>query len=122
MFNFIECYLRSLFLQDTPCSPHGCVNGACKYNSSVVNNRVYYFQYCQCNPGYYGDICQHRSVCDSNPCLNGGSCMNQNTGGSFSTDYYKCQCVNNYYGIKCENGKMSMNYVVLCQQLNRLMS
>ncbi|RDD45649.1 Deleted in malignant brain tumors 1 protein [Trichoplax sp. H2] len=82
---------------DTPCKPNNCVHGQCRYNSSKVDGKTYYTQFCHCNPGYHGRLCQYKTSCDSEPCMNGGLCTNL-------FNYYKCQCLNNYYGIRCEHG------------------
>ncbi|RDD45645.1 Deleted in malignant brain tumors 1 protein [Trichoplax sp. H2] len=101
--NTNKCSSRArITCSNTTCSPNNCVNGDCKFNTTVVNDRTYHFQYCQCQSGFYGLYCQYISVCDSNPCMNGGKCTNFHS--SFPKNYYTCRCPQDYFGINCENG------------------
>ena len=110
----VTIYFILFFLTlDTTCNPNQCVNGDCKYNTTIVNGTKYYFQYCQCRSGFYGSLCQHISVCDSNPCMNGGTCTNMHS--TFPSNYYTCQCASSYFGIHCEYGMIYVNDCIVHQ-------
>ena len=39
-------------------------------------------RYCNCPPGFTGDLCE-RPVCATNPCNSGGTCLSSKTGPGF---------------------------------------
>ncbi|RDD45646.1 Deleted in malignant brain tumors 1 protein [Trichoplax sp. H2] len=97
------CNKVRLHCSNTVCRPNYCIQGACTYNTSIVDGVTFYHQYCVCTPGYYGNRCERTAYCDSSPCMNGGDCIN-NYKIDQNISYYECQCPHRYYGRNCEKG------------------
>ncbi len=87
-----------MFYFSQPCS-HGCSGqGTCQKAGQFLTDFG-----CTCNPGYYGEMCEHYFAgCDPKSgephfCHNGGVC--KSTAEPYS---YKCECPPDFKGEQCD--------------------
>ncbi|KAH9364162.1 hypothetical protein HPB48_017017 [Haemaphysalis longicornis] len=52
---------------------------------------------CLCEPGFYGDACEHFDPCSHNPCKTFGTCVNTSHGE------YRCDCFTGFSGRNCSD-------------------
>lgn len=87
----INTFIKNNNLSCTPCSTRPCRNDAsCKLIHAG------HFR-CECEKGYFGDLCQFTDRCYKNPCKHNGTCSLSN-----STSEFLCKCGGGYEGDVCE--------------------
>ncbi|XP_077546159.1 uncharacterized protein LOC144158861 [Haemaphysalis longicornis] len=73
-----------------------CLLGVCKHGScETMGERPGYR--CLCEPGFYGDACEHFDPCSHNPCKTFGTCVNTSHGE------YRCDCFTGFSGRNCSD-------------------
>uniref|UniRef100_L7M4R1 Putative g protein-coupled receptor n=1 Tax=Rhipicephalus pulchellus TaxID=72859 RepID=L7M4R1_RHIPC len=73
------------------CLMNVCKHGSCEATEAVPGYR------CVCDPGFYGDACEHFDPCSENPCKTFGTCVN------ISDGEYRCDCFTGFSGRNCSD-------------------
>ncbi|XP_037271639.2 uncharacterized protein LOC119163684 isoform X1 [Rhipicephalus microplus] len=73
------------------CVMNVCKHGACEATDALPGYR------CLCDPGFYGDACEHFDPCSENPCKTFGTCVN------ISHGEYRCDCFTGFSGRNCSD-------------------
>ncbi|KAK8763706.1 hypothetical protein V5799_033685 [Amblyomma americanum] len=73
-----------------------CLLNVCKHGScETTDDRPGYR--CLCDPGYYGEACEHFDPCSEQPCKTFGTCVNTSHGE------YRCDCFTGFSGRNCSD-------------------
>ncbi|XP_071963376.1 uncharacterized protein [Antedon mediterranea] len=82
-----------------PCMPNPCLNnGVCE---RIGEYYPYIPYYCECAPGFDGDLCEKDNRCEDNYCDNEGVCVQVEDSYYYYPVTY-CECPRNVYGTYCE--------------------
>ncbi|XP_065311024.1 adhesion G protein-coupled receptor E2-like [Dermacentor albipictus] len=73
-----------------------CLMNVCKHGSCEVTDARPGYR-CVCDPGFYGDACEHFDPCSENPCKTFGTCINTGHGE------YRCDCFTGFSGRNCSD-------------------
>ncbi|KAH9364064.1 hypothetical protein HPB48_021296 [Haemaphysalis longicornis] len=73
-----------------------CLLNVCKHGSCENTGERPGFR-CLCEPGFYGEACEHFDPCSHNPCKTFGSCVNTSHG------QYRCDCFTGFSGRNCSD-------------------
>ncbi|XP_075729557.1 uncharacterized protein LOC119163685 isoform X2 [Rhipicephalus microplus] len=73
------------------CQMNVCKHGSCEVTEAMPGYR------CLCDPGFYGDACEHFDPCSENPCKTFGTCVN------ISHGEYRCDCFTGFSGRNCSD-------------------
>ncbi|XP_077497870.1 uncharacterized protein LOC144108530 [Amblyomma americanum] len=73
-----------------------CLLNVCKHGSCETTGHVPGYR-CLCDPGYYGDACEHFNPCSEQPCKTFGTCVNTSHGE------YRCDCFTGFSGRNCSD-------------------
>ncbi|XP_065311042.1 adhesion G protein-coupled receptor E1-like isoform X1 [Dermacentor albipictus] len=73
------------------CLLNVCKHGLCEATEELPGYR------CVCDPGFYGEACEHFDPCSENPCKTFGTCVNTSHGE------YRCDCFTGFSGRNCSD-------------------
>ncbi|XP_049513847.1 cadherin EGF LAG seven-pass G-type receptor 2 [Dermacentor silvarum] len=73
-----------------------CLLNVCKHGSCEATEERPGYR-CVCDPGFYGDACEHFDPCSENPCKTFGTCVNTSHGE------YRCDCFTGFSGRNCSD-------------------
>ncbi|KAH6922888.1 hypothetical protein HPB50_020024 [Hyalomma asiaticum] len=73
-----------------------CLMNVCKHGSCEATDALPGYR-CLCDPGFYGDACEHFDPCSENPCKTFGTCVN------ISHGEYRCDCFTGFSGRNCSD-------------------
>ncbi|KAK8762285.1 hypothetical protein V5799_026449 [Amblyomma americanum] len=73
-----------------------CLLNVCKHGSCETTGHVPGYR-CLCDPGYYGEACEHFDPCSEQPCKTFGTCVNTSHGE------YRCDCFTGFSGRNCSD-------------------
>ncbi|XP_065279980.1 adhesion G protein-coupled receptor E1-like isoform X2 [Dermacentor albipictus] len=73
-----------------------CVTNVCKHGSCEATDARPGYR-CVCDPGFYGEACEHFDPCSENPCKTFGTCVNTSHGE------YRCDCFTGFSGRNCSD-------------------
>jgi hypothetical protein len=92
--NTASCQFVVNIVQDDPCSPQPCQNGAACIPTSISTYQ------CICPDCFTGDNCETAvDACDGNSCQNGAACVPL----AGSCTQYECQCPDCFTGRFCQS-------------------
>ncbi|XP_077495708.1 uncharacterized protein LOC144106737 [Amblyomma americanum] len=73
-----------------------CLLNVCKHGSCETTDERPGYR-CLCEPGYYGEACEHFDPCSEQPCKTFGTCVNTSHGE------YRCDCFTGFSGRNCSD-------------------
>ncbi|XP_037528981.1 adhesion G protein-coupled receptor E2 [Rhipicephalus sanguineus] len=73
-----------------------CLMNVCKHGSCEATDARPGYR-CLCDPGFYGEACEHFDPCSENPCKTFGTCVNTGHGE------YRCDCFTGFSGRNCSD-------------------